>query len=59
MTGITVPGKNFLKSSLAQKPIHKLTAREHTEYMSEFRDKEMLLLYITRKTGSTSEVQVM
>lgn len=58
LTGITIPSKNFMKSSLSQKPIHKLTAREHSEYMAEYRDKEMLLIYATQKTGSTTEMQI-
>ena len=58
MTSINVPSKNFLQSALAQKPTSKLTTRERAEAMSELREKEILLIYISRKVGSTSEVQM-
>ena len=56
LTGITIPSKQFMMSSLSQKPIHKLTGREKVEYMNEMREKEFVLVYVSRKVGSTTEM---
>lgn len=49
MTGINVPRKNFSQSSLAKKPLHKLTTREKAEYIADLRDQEILFVLITRR----------
>jgi hypothetical protein len=59
MTGITVPRKNFSQSALAKKPLHKLTAREKTEYMTDLREQEILLILMSRKVASTTEMQML
>ena len=55
LTGISIPSKRFMISSLSQKPVHRLTGREKIEYMNELREKEYVLVYISRKVGSTTE----